>query len=197
MKKKIMLTVGIVLGIAALGYGGYLVVRPAPKAPGESATAKERMEFMASADFKRLPVEEQRKLMTHNRPNPGEQRERVQLTDEQRKQLNENTRELRNEMMKQRLKDYFAKSEKERLAELKKMQQQMATRQKEMEQRRQLADQNGTATQERKPPQGGDRELRLRERLDNSDPETRALRTAMMKEMRRAGIQPPQRPPRS
>lgn len=196
MKRKIIAITAIIPAVILLGYGAYLWLRPLPALPDQSATAKERIEFMASKDFKRLPISTQRKFMSENRPHRNAQPdgERIQLSEDQRRQLRENTREVREQMMNERLKEFFAKSEAERKAELQKMQKGMAERRQEMEKRRQAATTNGTAAAS-PPRRTGDPQERTKNRLDNTSAENRALRNAMRKEMRRAGIQPG-RPPR-
>ncbi len=199
-KKSTIIAIAITVPAAILlGYGAYLWLRPLPTPPGQNATPKERLEFMASKDFKRLPISEQRKFLTENRPQRGArpEGERTQLTEEQRHQLRDNTREAREQMMNERLKNFFAMSEAERKAELQRMQKEMAERRQEMEKRRQAEAANGTAPTENRQRPTGDPQERIKERLANSTAENRALRTAMMKEMRRAGIQPSGRPPRS
>jgi len=194
-KNKSLKIIGAVLVVLAVSYGAYLIFRSAPKLPKEGATVQQRVEFMASSGFKRLPEDVQRKYLSENRQRWGGGGERPVLTESQRQNLQENTQDLREKMMKEHLLAYFAKTPEERRAFIKERQEGMEKRRVEIARNRSAnqssssASPSGSANTERSSRSAWRNrtpEQRAKSRLDNSSPETRALRSAMFKDMRRA-----------
>lgn len=196
-KKMIFKVVGGVAFALAIGYGAFLIFRPAPKIPSAESTVQQRVEFMASSDFNRLPEDVRRKYLAENRQRWGSG-ERPVLTEPQRQQIQENTRGLREKMEKERLLAYFAKTPEERRAFSKEQQKRMEEMRKQMAQNRPTSQNDSTVSnsstasnsspntgQQAQSRRNSDPQQRVKRRLDNSSPETRALRSAMFKDMRR------------
>lgn len=188
----ILKVVGGVTLALAIGYGIFLIFQPAPKIPSAESTVQQRVEFMASSDFNRLPEDVRRKYLAENRQRWGSG-ERPVLTEPQQQRIQENTRDLREQMMKEQLLAYFAKTPEERRTFSKEQQKRMEERRKQMDQNRPV-NSNSSATTNNPPNaeqrtqswRNSDPQQRAKNRLDNSSPETRALRSAMFKDMRRA-----------
>ncbi|MBN1344741.1 MAG: hypothetical protein JXQ73_18760 [Phycisphaerae bacterium] len=115
-------TLFVLGGAGTAGY--YLWPEPAPKPPPpvETATTQEAREYLASDDFKRLPVAQRIEWMDQQRQkvdqmDEEERRKLWEDTDEKtRRRIHENMREMMQERMSQDVKTYHSLPESEREA---------------------------------------------------------------------------------
>lgn len=127
-------TVFVLSGVGVAGY--YLWPEPAPKPPPpvQTATTQEAREYLASEDFKRLPLEQRSEWMEQARGRMAqmddeERRNLWQNTDEEtRRRIGENMREMMMERMTRDVETYHSLPVSEREAFLDKKIDEMESR---------------------------------------------------------------------
>jgi len=190
-KKKTITSIAIVLSLTAVcGIVIYKLI-PASQPPPDPAKSSslDTASYIASTEFANLPLDKKVEYMetirkSGNNTNPRETFSK--LIPEERKKVMENMRPVMQEMMKKRVKQYFAlktKEERDKFLdeEVEKMKKMREAREKERQ------DQSQDKDKAQKPPdrQHGPRNKdEIKKRIENESPQDRAERTEYMKQIR-------------
>lgn len=127
----VLIAVAYVLGLSCAGY--YYFKRPVSPPVEKSSDA---VKYMASTEFKKLSEDERKAYFKGVNEKLGEDRgaffrEASSLSDDERKQLRENTGSIFRAMMNERVNKYFSLSKEEKTAYLDKMIDEMEKRRKD------------------------------------------------------------------
>lgn len=191
-KKKTWIIVSISASVVILGLGCYVFCGnsvPDPTLQSKTAIAK----YLASDEFSKLSKEEKSKYFAKaDTELDGERLPREGLSDAEKKKLRENMGPLMHEKFNNRIKEYFKLSPEEKKAFLDKMAEEMKKRRESGERppggpgggtpganNNQTANNNTTPAQ---PPAGPSAD-RIRNRVENTPPEERAMHAQFMKDM--------------
>lgn len=200
---------------AVLGGAGALVAwgpwrAPRPPDPNDQSP-QEIVEYMASKEFGRLPVEARSQYMSRARDARRRQGDRGrvrrdELSDQQRRRLRENMHSTLRAHMEQRLNEYFELPPGEQTAYLDRMIDRMYQRRERRDRDGGRADagragrRDGDSDRHRRGGRRGPTPERLKRRLEHSTPEMRAkfveFRKALRRRMEERGIEPGRRGPR-
>jgi hypothetical protein len=178
----LLLITATVLGVVLIGS------EPAP----QSDSRDDLIKFVASEDFASLSEDKQRQYI-QRLGEGGNRREvfraaREQLTDEQRQQLRENMSSMMQQQMQKRVEEYFALPPEQRqqhldatIDEMIARREQFATRRAERQAQGETnrpesstSDAPNQTDQQTRRPRRGPSAERLKRRIENTDPETRA-----------------------
>lgn len=184
----ILIVIASVLGISCAGY--YYFDRPAPPPVDNSADA---VKYMASPEFKKLSEDERKAYFKGVNENLGDDRgaffkEASSLSDDERKQLRENTGSIFRSMMTDRVNKYFSLPLDQRTAYLDDMI-------NEMEKRRKSGNGPSPPPQDGKKDSGGDKGgtpgkggppgvERIKKMIEGTSSSDRAKHIQFMRDMR-------------
>lgn len=213
MKKKnlvIAFSMGGLSLAALIGLCAWMFSSPSTAPDPSAQTPEEKVEFMASSEFKSLPDSEKKEYFEKLRKEGGMRemmRQSRTLPDESRERLRGNTREMFRAMMTERVDQYFSlKTKQEKIAYLDKLIEER--RQRGEDRRRQMenmSEEERKAMAERFQSRRGGRGRRgtpsldrIKNRIENTSPEERAKFTEFRLALRarREATRKPGDPPR-
>jgi len=196
MNKKTGITLGAFALLVVVAGVAWAMLRPDPRVEEIKALQQEMFANRESMDDdQRQQVREQM------------EQAREGLSEGQRQELRQQMRQTGMAMMEQRMDDFFALSEQDRIARLDEDIERMESMRQQFEQRRREREANGEAPRGEgrrgegrgRGPGGGDGEERFKRILDHTTPEMRAKFTAYMQALNERreemGLDPLRRPP--
>ena len=184
-KKKTIVSLAVVLSLAAICCVLIYELIPAAQPPPDPSKTSplDAADYIASTDFASLPLDKKVEYMETLRKsgkNANPRETFSKLIPEERKKIMENMRPVMHEMMKKRIKQYFALKTQ---AERDKFLDEEAERFKKMREAREAQNANqGQNPPDR--PRGRPSKDEIKKRIEKESPEDRAQFTAYMKAVR-------------
>ncbi|OGV52887.1 MAG: hypothetical protein A2017_17150 [Lentisphaerae bacterium GWF2_44_16] len=180
----VLIAVAYVLGISCAGY--YYFKRPVSPPVENSSDA---VKYMASAEFKKLSADERKAYFKGVNEQLGEGRgaffkEASSLSENERKQLRENTGSIFRSMMNERVNKYFALPKEERSAYLDKMIDEMEKRRKDGPPPGSPPGENKDGKNDRRGDKGGPSVERMKKHIEGTSSSDRAKNIQFMMDMR-------------